>query len=277
MSILIDQRRRTIGLAPLFYLAAVYLGLVVFGSLTLGQEPPQTPPPAAPAVAASPGADSTTSPREENMLQFLYRALKLRYTLAFLFLSFCFVALIVMNLLSVRRDNIVPPDLVTTFEQQLNDKKYQEAYETAKGDDSFLGKVLAAGMAQLRAGYDKAVRAMEDVGADENMKLDQRLGYIALIASVSPMLGLLGTVDGMVASFGVIARSDTTPKPSQLANGIEMALVTTLLGLIVAIPAIGIHTIIRNRLNRLIFEAGMESERLMGRFSEMSKKATPAA
>jgi biopolymer transport protein ExbB len=169
--------------------------------------------------------------------------------------------------------------LVSSFEQQLNEKKYQEAFETAKGDDSFLGKVLAAGMSQLRSGYEKAVKAMEDVGADENMKLEQRLGYLALVASISPMVGLLGTVDGMVVSFGVIASSDTTPKPSQLANGVEMALVTTLLGLILAIPAIGIHSMIRNRLSRLVFEAGIESERLMGRFAEIGKKpaAAPAA
>jgi biopolymer transport protein ExbB len=127
-------------------------------------------------------------------------------------------------------------------------------------------------MAQLRAGYEKSVKAMEEVGTDENMKLEQRLSYVALIASVSPMVGLLGTVDGMVGAFGVIAESDTTPKPSELAGGIEMALVTTLLGLILAIPAIAIHSIIRNRLTRLLFEAGIEGDRLMGRFSEVGKK-----
>lgn len=234
-------------------------------------------PPAAKAAPANNADSAANARREQNMLQFLYAALGLRYTLSFLFISFCFVALIVMNLLAVRRDSIVPPDLVQTFEQQLNDKKYQEAFETAKNDESFLGKVLAAGMSQLRAGYDKAIKAMEDVGADENMKYEQRLGYIALIASISPMVGLLGTVDGMVVAFGVIASSDTTPKPSELAGGIEMALITTLIGLLLAIPAIGIHSIIRNRQSRLIFEAGIESERLMSRFSEMGKKSAPPA
>lgn len=256
-----------------FYVVALFFGLAASSQIVVAQD--------APAVQAAPAGDaggSTAVGRNENMLQFLYRSLGLRYTLAFLFLSFCFVALVVMNLLAVRRDNIVPPDLVESFEQQLNEKKYQEAFETAKADDSFLGKVLAAGMAQLRAGFDKSSKAMEEVGTDENMKLEQRLGYIALIASVSPMVGLLGTVDGMVGAFGVIASSDTTPKPSQLAGDIETALVTTLLGLILAIPAIGVHSVIRNRLTRLVFEAGIESDRLMGRFSEVGKKGPqPAA
>lgn len=256
----------------IFVGALILLGWSTAEQTALGQEEPAAPAaaPANPPAAVPPAASSVS--RDENMLQFLYRALGLRYTLAFLFLSFCFVALVVMNLLAVRRDNIVPPDLVEAFEQQLNEKKYQEAFETAKADDSFLGKLLAAGMSQLRAGYDKTIKAMEDVGADENMKFEQRLSYVALIASISPMVGLLGTVDGMVGAFGVIASSDTTPKPAELAGGIEMALVTTLLGLILAIPAIAIHSVIKNRLTRFVFEAGLESERLMGRFSEVGKK-----
>jgi biopolymer transport protein ExbB len=253
-----STRSWTATAALVLYVATIFWSLGAVNRVWAQEQPG-----AAATVKADAGPSTPSTSQNENMLQFLYRALGLRYTVAFLFLSFCFVALVVMNVLAVRRDNIVPPELITAFEQQLNDKKYQEAFETAKADDSFLGKVLAAGMAQLRAGYEKSVKAMEEVGTDENM---------ALIASVSPMVGLLGTVDGMVGAFGVIAESDTTPKPSELAGGIEMALVTTLLGLILAIPAIAIHSIIRNRLTRLLFEAGIEGDRLMGRFSEVGKK-----
>ena len=206
------------------------------------------------------------------MLGFYFAALGWRYTIAFLFISFCFVALLVMNLMAARRDQILPQALVDSFELQLNEKRYQEAFESAKADDSMLGKILAAGMGQLKQGYQHAMTAMQETGADENMKLEHRLGYIALIGTISPMVGLLGTVDGMVASFQVIASSDTTPKPSELAKGISMALITTLVGLWLAIPAIAVHSLLRNRLSRLVFEVGVTTDNLMGRFADVGKK-----
>jgi biopolymer transport protein ExbB len=233
-------------------------------------EAPAAAAPAAPAAAGG-AAPAEIKPRE-SMLAFYYHALGLRYTIAFLFISFCFVALLVMNLMAARRDQILPQALVDSFELQLNEKRYQEAFESAKADDSMLGKILAAGMGQLKQGYSAAMTAMQETGADENMKLEHRLGYIALIGTISPMVGLLGTVDGMVASFMVIASSDTTPKPAELAKGISMALITTLVGLWLAIPAIAVHSLLRNRLSRLVFEVGVATDNLMGRFAEVGKK-----
>ena len=113
---------------------------------------------------------------------------------------------------------------------------------------------------------------MQEVGEDETMKLEHKLNYIALIGTVSPMVGLLGTVDGMVAAFQVIAQSTTQPKPSALAQGISMALITTLVGLWLAIPAIAIFGIFRNVLARLVLEVGIHSERLMSRFQNVGNK-----
>ncbi len=142
----------------------------------------------------------------------------------------------------------------------------------AKSDDSMLGQMLAAGMAKLQQGYDKTIEAMAQVGEDENMKLEHRLAYISLIASISPMVGLLGTVDGMVASFQVIALAGTTPKASDLAEGISMALITTLVGLVLAIPAIVAFNLLKNRQARLTMEVGQAAGNLMSRFESMGKK-----
>lgn len=207
--------------------------------------------------------------KQQTQLQFFFGALGWRYTVAFLAISFTFVALIVMNVLTMRRQSIVPLQLVEGFEAHLNEKRYQEAYDLAKNDDSFLGHVLSAGLGKLSAGYPQAIEQMQEVGEEETMKLEHRLGYIALIGTISPMVGLLGTVDGMVASFQVIAASTTQPKPSELAQGISMALITTLVGLWLAIPAILLFGIMRNRLARLTLEVGILSEGLMGRFSNV--------
>ena len=104
------------------------------------------------------------------------------------------------------------------------------------------------------------------------MKLEHRLSYIALIGTVSPMIGLLGTVQGMIASFQVIATSPTAPKPAQLADGISTALFTTLVGLMIAIPAVAAYNILRNRIARLVLEVGILSEDLMSRFSNVGVK-----
>lgn len=234
-----------------------------------------SPKPAVAQPAVENGADAAAPAGElpaKSQLRFYFEALGLRYTAIFLFISFVFVALIVMNVLAIRRQSVVPPELVQNFELLLNDKRYQEAYDLAKNDESFLGHVLSAGLAKLQDGYPQALEAMQEVGEDENMKLEQRLSYIALVGTISPMVGLLGTVDGMVAAFQVIAASSSQPKPSQLAQGISMALITTLIGLWLAIPAIAIFGIFRNRLARLVLEVGIFSERLMSRFQNVGKK-----
>ncbi len=132
-----------------------------------------------------------------------------------LLLSFLMVALIMMNVLQVRRDNLLPPAFIEGFEQRLAEKDYQGAYETAKADDSFVARVLAAGLSKLNRGYDEAIEGMQEVGEDENMSLEHRLSYLALIGTVAPMLGLMGTVYGMIDSFRVIANSPTQPKPNK--------------------------------------------------------------
>ncbi len=222
---------------------------------------------AAPATDESVVNDTEEAPKKkESYLVWTYKALGIRYTVAFLVISFSFVALVVMIMLSLRRDNICPAHLVEAFEAHLNEKRYQEAYELAKNDDSFLGMVLSAGLQRLSQGYEHAIEAMQEVGEEETMKLEHRLSYIAMIGGIAPMVGLLGTVDGMVIAFSVIANSPTTPKPSELASGISTALVTTLVGLVISIPAIMFLGFMKNRLARLTLEVGILSEGLMSRF-----------
>jgi biopolymer transport protein ExbB len=239
--------------------------------------PAEQPANEADVEPAAPDPTSTTTPvaPPQNYLGWLYNALGLLYSVIFLFLSFALVAVFVMDMLAARREHIIPSQLIEGFEAHLNAKRYQEAYELAKNDDSFLGKVLSAGLSRISSGYDHAVEAMQEVGEVENMHLEHRLSYLALIGTISPMFGLLGTVDGMVQAFAVIANSTVTPKPADLAQGIMTALVTTLVGLWLAIPAIMAFNILRNRTSRLVLEAGIVSENLMSRFQNVT--AAPRA
>jgi len=227
---------------------------------------------AQPAADAPEAAAAKPAPTEESLLGWLTDSLGWTYILVFLSLSFILVALFIMNLLSARREYVCPQHLIDGFEAHLEEKQYQEAYELAKTDESFLGNVLSAGLAKLSSSYSASVAAMQEVGADENMKLDHRLSYLALIGTISPMIGLFGTVHGMINSFYVIANGGGTPDPNKLAEGISTALLTTLIGLAIAIPAIAAYNILRNRVQRLVLEVGITSENLMGRFEKVGKK-----
>jgi biopolymer transport protein ExbB len=229
---------------------------------TLAVPDPATPADPAAAAAAPPATPGAPT----SLLGWTIKSLGLAYSFIFLALSITLVSLFVMNLLAARRDTLVPQELIDGFEEKLNEKKFQDAYDLARADESVLGQVLSAGLAKLSKGYQKALEGMQEVGEEESMKLEHRLSYMALIGNLSPMVGLFGTVQGMIASFQVIALAGASPKPAELAEGISTALFTTLVGLAVAIPAIAAYNILRNRVARLLLEVGVTSENLMSRF-----------
>ncbi|MAT68207.1 MAG: biopolymer transporter ExbB [Planctomycetaceae bacterium] len=223
-------------------------------------------------------AAATAAAGEEiSLLEWSFRSLGWFFGLVFLGLSFSLVALFVMNVLAARRENVLPSELIDGFEQQLNAKQYQQAYDLAKADDSLLGHVLSAGLAKVSQGYDHAIEAMQEVGEEENMRLEHRLSYLALIGSLSPMIGLLGTVSGMISSFKTIANTAVgTPNAQELAGGVSTALFTTLVGLALAIPALAAYNLLRNRVARLVLETGIVSEGLMSRFQKPVEKTAGA-
>ena len=220
--------------------------------------------------SAAPG-ESTAPPPAENMLFKAADALGIVFGPIFLLISFALVALVMMNVLQIRRDVLLPPDFVDDFESQLDGKDYQGAYNTARDHDSMVARVLTAGLTKLNRGYSEAVEGMQEVGEDENMSLEHRLSYLALIGSIAPMIGLAGTVTGMIVAFDEIANSVSQVEPAKLAGGIQKALWTTLVGLGIAIPAMVAYSVLRNRVSRLVLEVGMVSEGLMARFQTLGR------
>lgn len=207
----------------------------------------------------------------DNYLVWMMKSLGWFFTPVFILLSITMVALIVMNILSIRKSSLVPDELIVKFGELLDDKKYQEAYQLANDDDSLLGKVLATGLSRIPNGYEKAVQSMQDIGQEETMRLENQLGYLSLIGNLAPMIGLFGTVVGMIAAFQVIAAGGAAPSPQKLAEGIATALFTTEVGLAIALPSLAVYDIFRNRLRRFILEIGIVSDNFMGRFSSVAE------
>ena len=251
--------RFSMGFAMIFPLAVATMApVVVFPSTAVAQDEE--------AATEEPEAEG------ESMLVFYYNALGIRYVVIFLALSFGLVALLVTCFLQIRKAVLMPPAFLAAFEAHLDSKEYQPAFELAKSNDSYIGHVLAAGMGKLQSGYPVAVEAMQEAEGEEAMKLEHKISYVSLIGALAPMFGLLGTVDGMVGAFMIIAKSSTAPKPSALAIGISQALITTLIGLWLAIPAIACFALFKNWLQSLNGDIDDEAMRLMARFQNMGKK-----
>ena len=222
-------------------------------------------------------AEEEEAPQSQNLLMFFVSALGPTFSVVFLLISFALVSLVVMGFLQLRQSAMMPPEMVEDFNAHLDAKEWQQAYELASEDGSYLGQVLAAGIGKVSSGYTQAVEAMRDAAANESMRLEHQLSYVGLIGALAPMIGLLGTVWGMVKSFMEIAASTTSPKPAKLAEGISTALITTLIGLVIAIIAVAVFAFFKNRLQSLNAAVEDEAMKVMGRFSKRSSQATPSA
>lgn len=156
-----------------------------------GCRTPAANPPAAPA--ASPAAPVSEVPK--SYLAWMVEASG-PFGACIAIESFVLVALVTMNLLQLRREAFVPSQLADDFEALLQKREYQEAYDLAR--KTIPSKNSDGGMARVSKGYDDAVEGMNEVVEEESMHLDHKLSYIGLIVTTAPMLGLLGTVQGMI-------------------------------------------------------------------------------
>jgi biopolymer transport protein ExbB len=179
------------------------------------------------------------------------------------------LALIIEFSVNVRRDKICPPELVDELEALLEEEEYQEALELCEAEPNFLTNSLSAGLPRLNEGYAKMKEAMEAQAGIEAVKLQQKVGWMLFLSNVAPMLGLFGTVSGMITAFNEIVRLGAKVTPKDLAGGISSALVTTFLGLLVAIPALAAYQYFRNKATRISIDfAGIledMTERFRGR------------
>jgi len=180
---------------------------------------------------------------------------------AILFLSLVTVALMIDNGLLLRRKNLIPPGEVEELREVIRDGDYESV--TARTPSSFVGVVTAAGVGEADRGYEAVVKAMEDSADELTARLLRRIEHLNIIANVAPMLGLLGTVVGMVKSFNQISVAAGGADPRLLAAGIFQALMTTVMGLTVAIPTLFVYGMLRNRVDGLAADASATAEQLV--------------
>ncbi len=166
----------------------------------------------------------------------------------------------------LKRDALVPPEVLGEVERCFEEENYEEAYQICESNPSFFSVILASGLAKIDGSYEDIEGSMIESGEIEANKLHQKVGFISLIASLAPMLGLFGTVSGMIETFDVIGKAETQPEPAALASGIASALMTTFLGLLVAIPMTIFFVVFRNKVVSTVLEVASLTEDLMARF-----------
>ncbi|HEX5136056.1 MAG TPA: MotA/TolQ/ExbB proton channel family protein [Planctomycetota bacterium] len=182
------------------------------------------------------------------------------------FCSFVGLALMIEHAVNIKRDKVVPPQLIDEIEGMFENEEYQEALELCEAEPNFLTNMLAAALPKINQGFETMKSAMADVGEEEAIKLQQKISYLSLVGNISPMLGLFGTVTGMISAFDTIARVGAAVTPADLATGIAVALVTTFQGLLVAIPCTIGFFIFRNKVVRVVLEINAIADEFVERF-----------
>lgn len=178
-------------------------------------------------------------------------------------LSLVALTIAVMNLIAIQPKRLVPPHLVAALQSLLSNKDVNGALEVCQRleNDSFLTRTLAQGLTRYQRsafGPFEFKDAIEEAGAEEVARLYRRTDALGLIGSLAPMLGLLGTVIGMVGAFSTI--SNVGARPELLAADISKALITTLMGLCVAIPTMAVFSFLRNRIDHYAAQAAQTIE-----------------
>jgi biopolymer transport protein ExbB len=180
-------------------------------------------------------------------------------------LSVAMIALIIEHAVSIRRGTLMPPGLAEEVHRLIAAGQYKQAEQECKLRPSFLGYVLGAGLAEVSMGYPAVEKSMEDASVEQAARLFRKIEYLSVIGTVAPMLGLLGTVWGMILAF-MEFETRANPQVSQLAPGIYHALVTTFQGLCVAIPAMAAYAFFRNRVDELVAQSTLMAEHVFVNF-----------
>ena len=267
-----SRRAWSLGLFVAYLLACATLAPVpsLFAQDMKKEAPADAPKPEAPkaelpadapkAEAAAQAADSS-APAKKSLLRWAIEASG-PIGLFLLCLSVYFTALVIKLSMELRVSEAVPAALVEKLENAIKERKFQEAYDACRDNDSFLARLVRTGVANLPNGRAEAKEAMNTTQDEVVTSMEAKISYLAIIGTLGPMIGLVGTIAGMIASFQVIATSEgAQPKPSQVAEGISTALFITLEGVSLSVPAIFFFALFRNRIALMAMESAKVADR----------------
>ena len=180
------------------------------------------------------------------------------------------VAIIIERLWTLKKDNVAPADLVVDIEHLLEQHQITEDSLEELEHSSYLGRILIAGLCDSNQTPAEIRRSIEEAGRHVVHELEKYLNALGTIAAITPLLGLLGTVIGMIKVFAAITAVGVG-NPQILAGGISEALITTAAGLLVGIPSLMFHRYFKGKINELTVDMEQHALRLLN-LMERSRK-----
>jgi biopolymer transport protein ExbB len=220
------------------------------------------------AVEGSIAANEKAEP--PTILRMLFGGNLLGMAIVFLILLLSVVSLFVIsdNLWRISAKKLMPDKVLSELEARIVHGDVTQAIEMCrqKANYSMSTEIILSGLQRFQAsefGYAEYRSAVEEAGEDVTGRLYRRIEVLNVIGAIAPMLGLTGTVIGMIEAFTTIASLEGMARPQELAGGIGQALITTLLGLLVAIPTMVAFSYFRNRIDSIVAEAGKRIEQVM--------------
>jgi biopolymer transport protein ExbB len=168
--------------------------------------------------------------------------------------SFAMFAFVIDGMMQIRRDKILPGHLIIGVRDALDHGDLDQAMNICETNPCQLSNILMAGFTNITEGYEVVQESVSAATDIESEKIIQRIGYLNLCGQIAPMLGLLGTVTGMVGAFSGLAKAGAD-KDTQLAQAISTALWTTVSGLLIAVPALVAYTLYKNIATQRLLES----------------------
>jgi biopolymer transport protein ExbB len=197
--------------------------------------------------------------------------------LIILLCSIYFIATVARMFVELRTDAAIPPEVIAQCEALLEQRDFKGIFNVVKEDDSFFSHVLVTGITELPSGLSEAREAMERVGEMLQTDMERKISIMAVLGTVGPMIGLLGTLSGMIKAFGSIATSADKPiKSSEVAGHISEALLLTFEGVGLSLPAIFAFSFFRNRILTIVVTTMTRADEFLRHFNQAAR-AKPGA
>jgi biopolymer transport protein ExbB len=251
------------------------------GTPAAAQEPaapaaPAADAAAAPAPAAEAGKPAETPKKGESSIWWFIKTSGLIGAFI-LFCSIYFVATVIRLFIELRPEVAMPPEDVAQCENYLGARDYQSLYDYTSNRESLYCKLVSTGIAELPSGLAEAREVMDRNADAQTVDMERKISMLAVLGTLGPMIGLVGTLSGMIKSFSVIARGNEVLKPAEVAGGISEALILTFEGVSLSLPAIFFFAVFKNRVAKLSVETLLAADELVRRIVQQAKTKGPAA
>ena len=225
---------------------------------------------------AAPEKKADEPKKPESYFMYVVRASGI-FGFVILLLSIYMVAKVSRLFYECRLPIAVPPEVVGRCEDLLGQRDFKSIFEVVNKDDSFFSRCLSTGISELPNGLAEARDVVERVGESETVEWEKKINMLAVLGTVGPLVGLLGTLHGMIVAFDINGRTDQQVKTSEVAMNISTAMWTTLEGVVLAVPAIYFFALFRDRVSVIAMTATQEADRFLRHFARAARGKGAAA